>query len=181
MGKKEISEKELKIIEEIAKNKGITQRELSRRAGISLGMVNMSLKKLAKKGYVKIKGMNKRSLEYVLTPKGFSEKAKKSYRYFRNTLASLKDMKRKIQALVLEEYSKGKRDFVILGNGELADIVEMSLKDLPLDEVRYRKVKEQKSISRISQENCVVLSTSEKYNKMSEVKNYINVIEKLSE
>jgi len=32
MGKKEISEKELKIIEEIAKNKGITQRELSRRA-----------------------------------------------------------------------------------------------------------------------------------------------------
>jgi len=144
-------------------------------------MVNMSLKKLAKKGYVKIKGMNKRSLEYVLTPKGFSEKAKKSYRYFRNTLASLKDMKRKIQALVLEEYSKGKRDFVILGNGELADIVEMSLKDLPLDELRYRKVKEQKSISRISQENCVVLSTSEKYNKMSEVKNYINVIEKLSE
>lgn len=177
MDKKRISEKELKIIEEIAKNKTVTQRELSRKAGISVGMVNMSLKKLAKRGYVKIKGMNKRSLEYVLTPKGFSEKAKKSYRYFRGTLASLREMKEKIQTLILEEYSKGRKNFVILGDGELADIVEISFKDLHLPDLNYRRVKEQKVMPG---KNWTVLSTNESYSKPLQIKNYINIIDILS-
>ncbi|MCD6574168.1 winged helix-turn-helix transcriptional regulator [Candidatus Aerophobetes bacterium] len=174
---KEISDKDLKIMEEIAKDKGITQRELSKRAGISLGMVNISLKKLARKGYVKVKGMNKRSLEYVLTPKGFSEKAKKSYRYFLNTLSSLKKMKRKIQSLILAEYAKGARNFIILGNGELADIVEISLKSLSFKDIKYKRTNNKE---RIPVKKCVVLLTEEKYQKLPEAKNWIDIIEKIS-
>ena len=174
---KEISDKDLKIMEEIAKDKGITQRELSKRAGISLGMVNISLKRLARKGYVKVKGMNKRSLEYVLTPKGFSEKAKKSYRYFLNTLSSLKKMKRKIQSLILAEYAKGARNFIILGNGELADIVEISLKSLSFKDIKYKRTNNKE---RILVKKCVVLLTEEKYQKLPEAKNWIDIIEKIS-
>jgi len=174
---KEISDKDLKIMEEIAKDKGITQRELSKRAGISLGMVNISLKKLARKGYVKVKGMNKRSLEYVLTPKGFSEKAKKSYRYFLNTLSSLKKMKRKIQSLILAEYAKGARNFIILGNGELADIVEISLKSLSFKDIKYKRTNNKE---RIPVKKYVVLLTEEKYQKLPEAKNWIDIIEKIS-
>ncbi|RLE13466.1 MarR family transcriptional regulator [Candidatus Aerophobetes bacterium] len=177
MDGKEITDRELKIIEEIAKNRGITQRELSRKAGISLGMVNISLKRLIRKGYVKVKGMNKRSLEYILTPKGFSEKAKKSYRYFLNTLDSLKKMKEKIQSLILTEYTKGARNFVILGDGELADIVEMSLKSLAFDDVKYKRVKDK---GQIKEKNCVVLSTQEKYRKIPQVKNWIRIMDKIT-
>jgi len=173
----EITDRELKIIEEIAKNRGITQRELSRKAGISLGMVNISLKRLIRKGYVKVKGMNRRSLEYILTPKGFSEKAKKSYRYFLNTLDSLKKMKEKIQSLILTEYTKGARNFVILGDGELADIVEMSLKSLAFDDVKYKRVKDK---GQIKEKNCVVLSTQEKYRKIPQVKNWIRIMDKIT-
>ena len=178
MDKQDISDREIKIIEEIAKNKGITQRELSRRDGISLGMVNMSLKRLAKKGYVKIRGMNRRSLEYVLTPKGFSEKAQKSYRYFRNTLASLKKMKKKIQTLILTEYSRGERNFFILGNGELADIVEMSFKGLPFNDIELRRVRDEKEVTK---RDCVVLSTEEKYEKIPGIENWINIIDRIAE
>jgi len=177
MDGKEITDRELKIIEEIAKNRGITQRELSRKAGISLGMVNISLKRLIRKGYVKVKGMNRRSLEYILTPKGFSEKAKKSYRYFLNTLDSLKKMKEKIQSLILTEYTKGARNFVILGDGELADIVEMSLKSLAFDDVKYKRVKDK---GQIKEKNCVVLSTQEKYRKIPQVKNWIRIMDKIT-
>ena len=177
MDGKEITDRELKIIEEIAKNRGVTQRELSRKAGISLGMVNISLKRLIRKGYVKVKGMNKRSLEYILTPKGFSEKAKKSYRYFLNTLDSLKKMKEKIQSLILTEYTKGARNFVILGDGELADIVEMSLKSLAFDDVKYKRVKDK---GQIKEKNCVVLSTQEKYRKIPQVKNWIRIMDKIT-
>lgn len=177
MDKTEITEKELKLIEEIAQNGGITQRELSRISGISLGMVNMTLKKLIKRGYVKARGMNKRSLEYVLTPKGFSEKAKKSYRYFRSTLSSLKKMKEKIQSLILAQYSKGARNFIILGEGELADIVEMSFRGFPFDDVRYRRVKRGRQTEK---RGWVVLAAEEKYRNNFKSKHWIDVLDELA-
>ena len=176
----DITEKELKIIEEIAREKGITQRELSKRAGISLGMVNISLKRLARKGYIKVKGMNKRSLEYVLTPKGFSEKAKRSYRYFLNTLSSLKKMKKKIQSLVLEEYAKGRKNFIILGGGELADLVEMSLKALNFKDINYKRKNKKDEIKK-EEKDWIILSTEKGYRKDKEKENFIDLVEKLTE
>lgn len=172
----EITDKELKIIETLAEDKSITQREISRKVGISLGMVNIILKKLARRGYVKVRRMNRRSLEYVLTPKGFAEKAKKSYRYFRNTLASLKEMKRKIQSVVLLECSKGRKNFIILGNGELADVVELSLKGLSKKGVTYRRVNREEQIK---EKETVVLVTKSKFKKIPEVKVWINLYEKI--
>jgi len=177
MNKREITERELKIIEEIARDRGITQRELSRRAGISLGMVNITLKRLARRGYVKVKRMNRRSLEYILTPKGFAEKARKSYKYFRNTLTSLREIKRKIQSLVLEECSKGERKFIILGGGELADIVELSLRGLRGENLRYKRVSSEKEIK---EKEVVVLVTGKKYRKIPGVKRWINLLDRIT-
>jgi len=43
-------------------------------------------------------------------------------------------MRRKIQDLVLTEYQKGKTHFIIFGDGELADIIEMSLRNLNIND-----------------------------------------------
>src|SRR3989338_3504765 len=64
----------------------LSQRDLSRKTGISLGLVNAILKKLAKTGYVKVSHLNKKRLNYILTPKGLSEVAHKSYRYIVKTI-----------------------------------------------------------------------------------------------
>ena len=48
-------------------------------------------------------------------------------------------MKKKIQRLILMEYKEGKTHFVILGEGELADIVELSLKNLDNSGLEYIK------------------------------------------
>jgi DNA-binding MarR family transcriptional regulator len=77
-----IGERELRIIEEISQNQNLTQRKISHKLGLSLGMTNIILKRLASKGYIKVKGLNRRKVQYILTPKGFAEKTKKSYRYF---------------------------------------------------------------------------------------------------
>jgi len=135
-----IGERELKIIEEISQDKNLTQRKISHKLGLSLGMTNLILKRLANKGYVKVKELDRRKVQYILTPKGFAEKTKKSYQYFLKTIHSLQEMKRRIQHLVLMEYKKGKTHFIILGEGELADIVELSLKGLNKSELEYRRV-----------------------------------------
>lgn len=154
-----IGEREFKIIEEISQDKNLTQRKISHRLGLSLGMTNIILKRLASKGYIKVKGLNRRKVQYILTPKGFTEKTKKSYRYLSKTIHSLQEMKKKIQRLVLMEYKKGKTHFVISGEGELADIVELSLKNLDNSGLEYRRVPK---LEDINSSNAVVLLTQSK-------------------
>jgi len=162
MGKSLISEKELQVIEELSHTGHITQREISDKLEISLGMVNIILKRLINKGYVKVRGLSKRRLQYILTPKGFTEKAHKSYRYFIKTVNTLKEMKVKIQTLILEEYAKGERKFVILGEGELADIVEISIRSLSEDKLEFERVTQKQEIE---DKDALILLTSGKLRK----------------
>ena len=144
-----INENELKIIEEISKEGNITQRELSKRTDLSLGAVNLMLKRLIKRGSIKTSRLNAKKVEYLLTPRGFSEKAKKSYNYVLKTINLVKFVKSEIAKIVLEEYNKGQKKFIILGDDDLADIIELALKGFD-----YRRANE---INEIDDHNALVL------------------------
>ncbi|NQS89643.1 winged helix-turn-helix transcriptional regulator, partial [Patescibacteria group bacterium] len=60
-----IDERELRIIEEISRDKNLTQRKISHKLGLSLGMTNIILKRLASKGYIKVKELNRRKVQYT--------------------------------------------------------------------------------------------------------------------
>lgn len=154
----ESTEKEFKIINEIDRDLNITQRGISKNSGMSLGMTNIILKKLINKGYVKVKQLNKKKVQYFLTPKGFTEKARKSYCYTLKTMEILKTMKLKIQAIVLKEYKKGQRKFVIWGKGELADLVEISLRDLEKQDLIYKKINKDDKVS-LEYKDAIILFT----------------------
>ena len=121
-------ENETKIIEEISRKKDITQRELSSKTQMSLGSVNIILKRLIIRGLVKTRNLNTKKVEYMLTPKGFSEKAKKTYDYMFKTVNLVKVVREQIAKIVLEEFNKGQKSFIVLGNDDLADIIELALK-----------------------------------------------------
>ena len=130
-----VNEKELKIIEEISKKSDLTQRQLSQKTNLSLGAVNIILKRLVRRGVVKTKNLNPRKVEYTLTPRGFSEKAKKSYNYIFKTINLVKIVREEIAKIVLEEYNRGQKKFVILGNDDLVDIIELALKGFDYERV----------------------------------------------
>ncbi|HHT45933.1 MAG TPA: winged helix-turn-helix transcriptional regulator, partial [Firmicutes bacterium] len=67
-------EKEHLILSYIQQQEDVTQRDIARNTGMGLGTVNILLKKMIKKGLVKIERLNARSLRYMLTPKGLKEK-----------------------------------------------------------------------------------------------------------
>ncbi len=174
-----IGERELRIIEEISRDRNLTQRKISHKLGLSLGMTNIILKKLASKGYIKVKGLDRRKVQYILTPKGFAEKTKKSYRYFLKTIHSLQEMKKKIQHLILMEYKEGKTRFVILGDGELADIVELSLKNLDNSGLEYIRVSRPEDVS--GSKAVILLAESKPELRASTKTNrYIDVLAALS-
>ena len=110
-----------------------------RKPGLPWVPSTSSLKDSPKKGYIKVRRLNRRNLQYLLTPEGFTEISKRSYRYLLKTINSVRKIKAEIQHLVLEEYYKGKREFIILGDNELADIIELSLKDLDKSNLKYQR------------------------------------------
>ena len=86
----------LKIIDS---NPDISQRELARLMGVSLGKANYCLKALVGKGFVKLENFqrsdNKLAYAYLLTPSGLEEKG-------RVTLAFLRRKEREYQEIKLQ-------------------------------------------------------------------------------
>lgn len=78
-------ETEIDILETISQGRrNVNQRDLARIIGLSLGMTDSILKRLVKKGWLKIKKVNNRNIQYIVSPKGMEKIARRSYRYFRH-------------------------------------------------------------------------------------------------
>jgi DNA-binding MarR family transcriptional regulator len=136
----EISEKEYSVIREISNNHLPDQRTIAKRAGISLGLTNLIIKRLITKGYVKAKQLNRKKIQYLLTPKGFSEKARKSYQFTLKTISLLESFKSRIRNLILEKNKEGINEFVIQGgNEELWAITSMVFNSLENTNIKYHR------------------------------------------
>jgi EPS-associated MarR family transcriptional regulator len=83
----------------------ITQRELSKRLGISLGGVNYCLKALIGIGHIKAenfsKNPNKLVYLYLLTPRGVAEKAKLTTGFLKRKMEEYQAIKKEIKELRL--------------------------------------------------------------------------------
>ena len=104
------TETHLKVLREIEGNPEITQRELARELGVSLGKVNYCLKALIQKGWVKANNFknnnNKSDYAYLLTAKGIDRKTKITASYLRNKINEYEALKTEIEQLKTELKTK---------------------------------------------------------------------------
>lgn len=115
---------ELAVLESLhGAEEAISQRELARRTGLSVGLINAVLKKLVHTGYVKTSRLNRRSIEYLLTPDGFAQTALKSYRYVLRTVREYRSIQMRLHEVLLQLRADGVRDFHLHGDCELAELV----------------------------------------------------------
>lgn len=127
-----MEENELSILEIIENNASVTQREISKKSGLSLGMVNLLLKKFVKKGLVKLERLDGKSFRYILTPEGFKEKSKKTIDYIKRYYNKTMIIKQNIER-VIRTYGKN-RTYALFGNDkEMKEIIEGILKELEVD------------------------------------------------
>jgi DNA-binding MarR family transcriptional regulator len=124
-----MQDNEILILEELEKNSNITQRGLSEKTGLSLGMVNILLKKFIKKGFVKLERLNSKSFRYILTPEGFKEKSKKTIEYMKIYYRKILLIKQNIERII-QAYGRN-RTYVLFGKDkEMKEIIEGILKEL---------------------------------------------------
>ena len=118
-------DKELEILEHIHSRKEVIhQRDLAKIAGLSLGMTNSILKRLMEKGWLMVKKVNNRNIQYITTPKGIEQITRKSYRYFKRTIKNVVSYREAIEAQVKDIRKNGFGGVVLVGNSDLDFIVE---------------------------------------------------------
>ncbi|HAM52931.1 MAG TPA: MarR family EPS-associated transcriptional regulator [Nitrospiraceae bacterium] len=98
-----MDESQFKTLRELEKDGKLSQRELSRRMGVSLGRVNSVVSSLVRKGYIKARrfknSKNKIAHMYVLTPKGMSTKVTHAYGFLQKKLDEFERLKQEIEVL----------------------------------------------------------------------------------
>jgi Mn-dependent DtxR family transcriptional regulator len=123
----------LQLLEEISRDSSVSQRNLSERLGVALGVTNACLKKMANKGYIKIKGINHKRISYFLTPEGFSEKARLTYHFLEYTVHYYIDLKNNL-AEKLDLISKhGVKRAVFYGAGDVMEVAFVILHEANIE------------------------------------------------
>lgn len=127
------SYKSLRILEELSNDVSVTQRELSQRLGIALGLVNSYVKNLVAKGYITVKAIPHRRYAYYLTPKGFAEKTRLAFDMFQDYTRIYRQTRTNLRGLFKEMQESGLRKVVFAGVDEVAEIAYITLQETDLE------------------------------------------------
>ena len=73
--------RDLKLLEAVQQDSRVTQRGLASKLGIALGLANIYLKRLVRKGYIKCVNVQPNRITYLITPRGIAEKARLTYEF----------------------------------------------------------------------------------------------------
>jgi EPS-associated MarR family transcriptional regulator len=107
----------LKTLEE---NPGLSQRDLAKRLGVSLGKVNFCLNALVEKGSLKINNFrnsdNKLAYAYLLTPQGIESRARMTVEFLQYKIYEYERLRAEIEELRREAQQKGLLGVQNIGN-----------------------------------------------------------------
>ena len=122
--------RDLQLLEEIERNPRISQRELSHKFEIALGVTNACIKRMARRGLIRLKGIPPRRIAYYITPKGFAEKANLALRFFSYNIRHYAEMKKQISKKLIEMQSSGVKRVAFYGLGDEMEVAYITFQGL---------------------------------------------------
>jgi DNA-binding MarR family transcriptional regulator len=115
------------LMAELGKGEPLSQRDLSRRLGIALGLVNSYLKHLVTKGFVRVRNFPRNRYAYLLTPRGMAEKSRLAYQHL-GYFSSLYTVARQDYLDLFQQLrEQGVASVSFCGVDEVAEIAYLSL------------------------------------------------------
>jgi len=138
--------RELNLLQELEKNPIVSQRELSHKFGIALGVTNACLKRMARRGWIRITNLDHHKIGYYLTPKGFTEKANLTLHLLSWTVQHYSTLKEIIGRKLLEMENSGVKRIVFYGISDEMEIAYITLHGVNLKLIGI--VEDQEKINR---------------------------------
>jgi len=175
---------ELDTLMEIKNNPSTTQRSLSRKLNISLGLTNSILQNLIHRGWIKAQKMTGRKILYLITPQGMTNVSRLMYSRFQETLHYYHYTKDLLTAYLMKLYQQGEKTINIYGTGQLAEITYYAGISTPLklnaiisDDPSKEKFFQQ--LSEKSQKELIIISTVNPDKLQQEIKKHKNISENI--
>jgi len=101
-----MNETEFKALKELSTDGAVSQRDLSKKIGLSLGGINYIIKELVKKGYIKTQRFknsnNKAAYIYAVTPQGINARVKQTQYFLQVKIEEYERLKAEIDELQRE-------------------------------------------------------------------------------
>ena len=101
--------RELELLEALVEDPEVRQVDLATRLGVAVGTVNWLLKRLAAKGFLKVKRIGRWRWRYLLTPRGLTRKARLTKEYMRLSMNLYRSTRQKAQQLLQQVKQAGYR------------------------------------------------------------------------
>ena len=124
---------ELQLLEALAQEPETTQADLAAQAGVAVGTVNWYLKRWKAKGFVTGKRIGHWRWRYLLTPQGLAEKSVLAKKYVEASMRIYRGTRTEAKALLLQVREAGYESVVIDGEGDIADICQLTCLELGLN------------------------------------------------
>ena len=133
-------QRDLEILAAIGEGQALSQRALAKRLGVALGLTNLLLKRLAKKGYIKIvefpvKPAAGARFRYLLTTKGIQEKIRLSYDHAAYSLLLYRRARQTLRDSLALMSRDGLKRVALLGTGEAAELAYLTLREAGLEPI----------------------------------------------
>lgn len=118
-----------RILDAMSKDGGLTQRTLSERLGVALGLTNLYVRRLAKKGWIKVVNLKPNRLRYELTPTGIAQKTTMAFQYVQDSYVFYREARKSLTNTFDGLRVSGARSVLLYGTGDLAEISLLSLQE----------------------------------------------------
>ena len=144
LGLEDITFRELRLLEEVGSSSNLSQRKIARQLGIALGVANLLIRSLARKGYIKVTHLGWKRWAYVLTPAGIARKVNLTIAYVQRFIEHY----RRIRYLLREDIRNlpltSDSRVALVGTSELAELAYLALKDIEIEDISVYEVEPEK-------------------------------------
>jgi predicted transcriptional regulator len=118
--------RELILLEQIEHDPDVTQASLAIQLGVAVGTVNILIKNLIEKGYVKAKRAQRKKLRYIITPEGLAFRARLTVNYVENSMHLYRRTRKRAMELLTEAQAQGFESVRLTADGDLAEICRLT-------------------------------------------------------
>src|SRR5205085_5569178 len=112
----------LQLLEAVEEDSRVTQRGLAVKLGIALGLTNIYLKRLIRKGYIKCVNIQSNRLLYLITPQGIAEKSRLTYEFMDYSLFLYREVRDHLSEVLRPCREDGAQRIAVFGTGEAAEL-----------------------------------------------------------
>jgi DNA-binding MarR family transcriptional regulator len=129
--------RELRLLEEVDATADLSQRTLAGNVGIALGVVNVLVKSMVKRGYIRATRLSWKRWAYFLTPAGVSRKVQLTANYIDRFMDHYRRVRVLVRNTVDLDSIEAHHVVAIYGATELGELIYLVLKDAGVEKIEF--------------------------------------------